>query len=393
MSIFEDLGRFSLSAQLTDDEQNRTPIAAMLDLPHPDNFGAWMDGANSDGTPASGNGNQHTVTTTTNPWQGVQPYLTGGSIDGGSGTVDTINGKPIWGPRDGIARTGTVPGVLPEAARLYRDRQVNYDFYPGQTYANFDPTTLDALGMMSGRVNREYGNLDNAGKMISDTMSGDYFNQDFIGSGNLKDTAEGKYLGGGQFMDAYGDDIRDSVNSQFGRGGRSNSLYHSGNVTKQLSNAASRLYDNERNRQMTASQMGSNLFNAERGRQIQSAGLAPSIDSTKATLQNSDIESLLQAGYINQEQAQKAIDESMARHDFDMNRDQDLLSQYANLITSVNAGVPATSSQTSPIYQNMRGQMLGGAMQGAGAGAQFGPWGALIGAGVGALGARRNAGG
>lgn len=263
-------------------------------------------------------------------------------------TDSGVNGLVSVGGTDVGINLPSAPGILPEAARLYQEGPDQ--FYPGQTYADFSNETDTALAAMSGRLdNNLYG------------VAGD----------ELTKTIQGDYLGGDQFMSAYGNDIMDNVTSRFGTSGRTGSNYHVDTATQELGNTAARLYDSERNRQLTG------------------ASLVPAYEQGVAGVNNQ----ALQAGLARDQQAQRGIDERISRYDFNQNADWENFNRYAGIVNQVQHGVPAsvTSESSTPYYTNTIGNAVGGGLLGyqagnmiggAMGGANFGPYGALIGAGL-----------
>ena len=83
-----------------------------------------------------------TSTTTQEPWAELQPYLLGqdavAPTEGYWQTTGNFGDDDYsrrWIP--GTPGQEAISGLLPEAQRLYE--QGASQFYPGQTYVNFDP--------------------------------------------------------------------------------------------------------------------------------------------------------------------------------------------------------------------------------------------------------------
>lgn len=81
---------------------------------------------------------------------------------------------------------------------------------------------------------------------------------------------------------------------------------------------------------------------------------------------------------------QRALDDQIARFNYYQNLPNQALSQYSQLINGY-AGLGGTQTTQAP-GGSRAGGALGGAATGAAAGAAFGPYGALIGGGIGLLG-------
>lgn len=320
------------------------------------------------------------------------------------------------------------PGVLPESARLYNQGPAQY--YPGQTIADMpfekqialrrmsQGRDYNLLGQSAGQLSNQF-DLDQGPAASSDyyssvlnnnptqatdnfyssQLSSDFGNQDVVGE--LNKTLKGDYLGAAPFMQAYGNDIMDNVNSAFSRGGRTGSGYHSATAGRELGNAASRLYSDERNRQMGAGRDLSNIYsqgkqnqfnaagglnanvrdnmankfaaagginnqyNTGRSNQLQALGMAPGFESLRANLLNADENRRLSAGNIMQDFNQSKIDSNIDRFNFNQNSDWDNLMRYSGLINQVQHGVPATTTSSQPLYRNKLGSLAGGALAGA----------------------------
>lgn len=200
-----------------------------------------------------------TTTQTAAPWVGIQPYITGGYAPQAPAQQSPVSqgsaGFPgLGGGRMGFGNTGRdvmrttqgipatpaapeIPGVLPEAARLYSED------------TGFGPETMQALQAMNRLDSNLYGQTQDE---LMSTIQGDYLNN----------------LGSDNFMSAYGDDIIDQVNSMFGTGGRVGSGYNIDTATKELGNVASRLYNQQ--------------YESERNRQMQALGMVPAFESGMA---------------------------------------------------------------------------------------------------------------
>ncbi len=283
-----------------------------------------------------GSAGTQTVEQKSDPWGPAQAYLTGGKtmtatdMASNSKAAAKAGGPPgAWGGN--VANSGggglsgpvykatgpKVIGVLPEAERLYKENKKN----------PFNVDELAAMDMMRGRVNRDYSLLGDGGN--------------YLGA-----AARGDYLGSSPFMSAYGDDILNSVNSQFSKYNRTGSGQHAGIATQELGDAAARMYQ------------------GERALQQQAAMALPNYEASRYGLIDSDIDALLQTGQMVQ------------------NRPEEMLGNYAGLISSV-AGQGGSTASQQPLYRNRAGGAAGGALAGAQLGAMQGsiggPYGALIG--------------
>lgn len=82
---------------------------------------------------------------------------------------------------------------------------------------------------------------------------------------------------------------------------------------------------------------------------------------------------------------QEYMDDAMNRWNYEQNADWENLQRYAQLMSGLPSFSSTTQTTTGP-RQNRAMGALGGAASGASVGSMFGPWGTIIGAGVGGLG-------
>jgi len=267
------------------------------------------------------------------------------------------------------------------------------DYYPGSTVAPLSHHTNAGIGMLTQAA--QDPRLVNQGTYSAgQLMEGNYQGADTLRNlstqGGRVDprvdqmlgaTIGGDYLGGGQFMSAYGDQIRDDLNSQFA--GRSGSAYHAQNMARGLGSAAAQLYSGERDRQLSAAELlsgrqleGRQLqMNAAQnlaGNQISGTSLVPALDASRYNASNA----MLQAGSIRDAHGQAMRTDQVNRFNFNQNRPANALQQYMALI---NGSGPGSTTTTSGPDRNRWLGATGGAATGMAIG---GP----IGAGVGAVG-------
>jgi hypothetical protein len=149
---------------------------AMADGPK---YGALWGGGDSGGSSTN-------TVQKADPWAGQQPFLQGGA--------DT-SGNPV-------------PGVLPEAAKLYQNNPLQ--FYSGQTYADLSPETQQANSMQTTRAMNGSPVMNASNQSLQDTLSGKYL--DINTNPYLMPAAQ-------NIMS----EVLPQVNSQFAASGRGNS--------------------------------------------------------------------------------------------------------------------------------------------------------------------------
>lgn len=238
-----------------------------------------------------------------------------GSSGGGSRNQTTTTRIPEW-LQNYVAGSDERVGVLPEAESIYNRGAPEY--YQGNAVAGLNNDQNNALDMVRMNAgNNPY--LGSATDLYNKTMNGDF-------------------LGGQEYMRAYGNDVQDRVNSQFASAGRTGSGYHSKTTAEGLGKVTAGLYGQERDRQ------------------LQTMGMMPMLNNQRY----SDANALMNAGNIQQQQQQQEIGADMARHNYEQNADWQNLDRYANLVY----GAPHGNTQTTPMHRNRLAGGLGGALAG-----------------------------
>lgn len=158
-------------------------------------------------------------------------------------------GNPFKSGKSQEVDTDPWAGVQPYLSELFREGQANVldrplEFYPDSTAVPFSPETEISLAAQTGRA--VLGNPLNPASQqhIGDTLSGNYF-------------------AGGAGFDAAKDAVTSSVipdvDSQFGAGGRFGGALQSEAIGRGVSRGLAPYLDAERNRMMQASEMAPGL--------------------------------------------------------------------------------------------------------------------------------------
>lgn len=189
----------------------------------------------------------------------------------------------MGGGGGGDSKTVTeIPAELKPLASRYSQEATKlfdtpYQGYEGQRYADMTPNQTSALDMISQRatggdalMNAGYGN-------VMDTLSGKYM-----------DPSTNPYLQ--QNVQTAMNQAMGSINGQFNRPGAFGSTAHEGVAANQLGNIAAQMY-------------GQNYQN-ERNNQLQAWNAAP----TYGNMAYQDASQLLNAGQLQQDEAQKGLD-------------------------------------------------------------------------------------
>lgn len=300
------------------------------------------------------------------PWEGLQPYLSGQAASPERWEMDGMM------PRRIPAKEG-ITGLLPEAARLY-DEGPN-SFFGGQTYANFDP--LQRQSQNAAIDYAQNGLLDNY-----NTAQSAYSR---MTDGSLLDVNSNPYLRGN--IDAFADSVNDNLmltdisnNEDAAQmAGQFGSSRHG--IADGL--AKSRAAD-------TIARYSSNMMNDAYGKGLNSMtqGLSMSPMISELGMGSSNI--LNRIGKERQAQDQLGINEAMARHEYDYNAPWMHLNNFASPLTGNYMGAGGTTTQPTTGSNPIAG-LLGGATAGAGlmqALESTNPWIAGGGAALGLLGAR-----
>ncbi len=258
---------------------------------------------------------------------------------GGGGSSTTVQKADPW--------TGAQPYLKDVMAQTQNwfNQSPNNQFYPYSTVVPFsDPTNL-SLNMIQQRALSGSPLIGSAQDELQKTITGDY----------LDPTQNPAY----QTMI---NDVTNRVNSAFGAAGRTGS----GANVEALARGITR--------------GGSDLYDQERQRQIQGMLFAPQL----ANQDYFDAGMLGQVGTQQENLAGEYIGDALQRYNF--NRDLPLrnLEAYSGIINGyggLGGQTSSTASQSAP-----RSNPIMGGIGGALAGSSFGPYGSLIGGGLGLLG-------
>lgn len=282
--------------------------------------------------------------------------------------------RPPLAPPPGPATTyQTQPGAgQADDFLTYMNRP---SFFPSETFVPFSPQTDAALNWTQDRAlagsplqrgaQDEIGYTMGGGYMPGAPGGNPYLDAMFEKTSRLASTA-------------FKNNVLPGANAAFSMSNRSGSPAHQqaiGDLSQQhgamLGDMATSIYggayENERNRMFGATQM------------------APQF----AELDYRDPARLAQVGQTREGLAGEALQDQIARFDYDQNRDIRDLSTYHALLQG-QGGQFGTSSVTGsasqPLHRNKMAGALGGAASGASIGTMIMPgWGTAIGAGVGGL--------
>lgn len=237
--------------------------------------------------------------------------------------------------------------AMSDARKLYR--QGAPDYYPGQTYANLDPLQQEALNKTV--------NLARSGSPLMNNT------ENFVNNTLTSQSGQNPYLD--QIVGKAAADANAMINSQFNKSGRLGSGANAETA----------------GRAITAAQLPYlfNQYNADQQMKLQAAGMAPVLAESKFN----DINRIASAGDVNQQEAQKKIDDLISRYNYTtggQGQEQNLDKYLSRLFGQAQIG--GTSSTSSTKQGGGIGQTLGGI---ASLGSMFAP-GGLFGSAASGLG-------
>lgn len=296
-----------------------------------------------------GGGGTTTTVQKSDPWSGVQPYLT---------------------------------SAYAQAAKLYGDSSNFPQYYPGSTVAPLNGAQNSALGqieqygtsqnpLLQAQQSQLTGLLGNNPALSNPALSG------------LESTANGDQLNANNpYLSQMESNIKAQVlpglQSQFEGSGNLNSSLMAQAAGQGLGNAIGGLnyqnYQQGLQNQLTAQQSLGSLYGQGTSQQLAAAGLAPSAYQAPLTGMNA----ALTAGGVQQQQAQNELTGQVNAFNYNQNQPYNMLNQYLGLLQGQGGGTVSTSQ---PYYQNQAAGALGGALSGAMLGSQLMPG---IGTGIGA---------
>lgn len=252
-------------------------------------------------------------------------------------------------------------GGLQEAQRLYGQAP---QYFPGATYISPSESTEAALLAQRNRAIQGNPLTPAAQQQQLRTIGGNYL------TGNP--FFEGAFQGASQAATREYNQAVNQALSNASRAGRLGSGAMNtalGSANTALANALS----------STAGQLGFQNYAQERARQEAAAAGAPQM----AMADYADISQLMQAGQARESYEQAALQDAMNRFNYYQNLPQNQLSQYMSYVYGSHP--LAGRMESTPVFRNTGGDILGGALTGASIGKTFGGAGTAIGAGLGGL--------
>jgi len=275
---------------------------------------------------------------------------------GGGGDTTTVQKADPWGGQQPYLTYG-----FQQAKNLYNTGGPQY--FPNSTVTPFSPQSELALQLTQNRAL--------AGSPVTTAAQGE-----------ATKTLNGGYLNNNPYLDSMynqaAGDITSRVNGAFGQAGRTGSGINQQVLADSLGSTYNNIY-------------GSN-YNNERNRMEQTLALAPQTSG----MDYADLDRLGGVGSAIDQQSQANLTDQMNRYNYQQNLPEQNLQRYIAAIQG-NYGAATTTNASQDVSGNpiagaigggLLGYTAGGALGGAMAGSAYGPYGALIGAGLGYLSSR-----
>lgn len=302
-------------------------------------------------------------------------------MGGGSGsksTTNTVAEPPAF-----------IQPYLKDAANqsfgLYNEGPKQY--FPGSTAVPFSPQTQQALDMTQQRAVNGSPLVDQAKGYNSDVVGGGYLKSNPFANGSS--AIAGNFSGSNPQLDQTfnraADRVQQRLQSGFAGAGRDISAARpvaAQEYNDLATNIYGGAYQQDQNRRLAAQQgdqsTAANAYGAERGYQQGAMTFAP----TLANQDYVDAQALQGVGSQYEDLYGRQLQSDINRFDFNQSAPGSALDEYIARITGTFPGQSQSTSAQGPGKNSLQGA-AGGAL--AGYSATGNPYGALIGAGIGAF--------
>lgn len=247
---------------------------------------------------------------------------------------------------------------LGQAKTMYADPMKYYpQYFPEATYVSPSQQTEAARLALANRATQGSALKPAATMQQLGTISGQYLGGNPFFSGAFSGAAQ-------EAAREYNRNVNQALSSasQAGR-------YGSGAMNTALGSANTALANALAN---TAGQLGYQNYAQERALQQQSALAYPQLAAADYT----DINQLLQAGQLKESYDQARLQDAINRWNYGQSIPQQNLEQFMSYVY----GAPRGSVQSTPVFRNVGGSVLGGAATGAALGSAIPGLGTLAGA-------------
>ena len=273
--------------------------------------------------------------------------------------------------------------------------------YQGQTYAGLNDTQNQAI---SGIINK-------AGQGTNPLLTATQGSlQNLVGGGGAYQSGANPYMGDNPYLDAsisktlgdmatnYATGTGAQTMAQFRNagafGGSAQGEYtaqQNKTLADSMANASNtaRMQNYQQSAQLAENALNRDASNYWQGQsnQLQAAGMAPQIANAINSGDYQNLQAMLTAGGLQQQDAQNGLNDVYTRWQNQVNAPYQQLETLANGIQgATGGGVARTQIGANPYASSGAAGALGGALSGAAAGSVMGPWGAAAGGLIGGIG-------
>lgn len=301
--------------------------------------------------------NSNTTVQRSDPWEKQMPYLSGGRNE-----FDTL-----------------VPGVFPEAAKLYKFGQLAPDYYKGNTVAPQSKWTTEALRMQADRALNGDASISTAKGALDNITSG----KALAGNTGLKAlekmTEAVNPYSSALLDDAIGQASAD-IDSGFSSAGRYGSGAHENARADAVADLTSQFYSDAYDKQLKAASEAGELYNTGTGQRVVASQAVQPLANQAYT----DAAALSEAGGVMDDYKQALINADIDRYNYNAQQALTALSNYNALIQGSYGGTTTSTAKQDGSGSRL-GNVVGGATTGASIGSAGGPWGAAAGGVIGGL--------
>lgn len=270
-----------------------------------------------------------------------------GGGGGGGGESESTSSSAPWSPQIPYLIGGTntqgdeVPGVFPEAARLYQSGKLAGEYYPGETVAPESEYTLRARQMISDRAQNGSDVIDQATAGMTDVVNGSALrNNTGLNLLNQYAQSSNPYLD-----DLYKDASQEALsalNANFSKAGRYGSGAHEAAAGDVAENLANQMYSNAYNQAVGAAGTAAGAYNQGISNQIAAANPAQALGNQPYT----DAGWLAQAGASLDDYNQSKVDAAVDRWNYNQQKDMTALQNYLNLVGGSYGGQAESHTET-----------------------------------------------
>ena len=223
------------------------------------------------------------------------------------------------------------------------------EYYPDQTFVDYDPTSLEAINRGEARARAGNPLLANAQNFTNETLGGSFVNPAIAA---LQGTADGDFLSANNpYLAAAMQPAMDQIQGQFSGSGRLGSGANMSAMTSALAPVYAQNYANERTNQLGAQRAIGGYAQSDLQNQFNAAAAAPGL----AQADYSDIGQMAKFGMAREQKTGEALADDIARFNFLQNEPGERLANY--MANTKGGTVGKTTSQ--PIYGDPTSSAIG----------------------------------